>query len=67
MHMATVVITNPDYSPDNSEEVDICSHCDRPLCPHCWNHADMSVDLSGSWICTNPSCGHKFEVYFVEV
>ena len=65
--MATVVTTKPDYSPDNFEIVEICSHCNRPLCPHCLNHANRMDLETGLWFCSNPDCKHEFRIYFVEV
>ena len=65
--MATVVTTNPDYSPDNFEAIEICSHCNRPLCPHCLNHAGTMELETGTWTCSNPDCKHEFRIYFVEV
>lgn len=60
MHMATVVVIEPSYYPHNTEVLEICSHCNRPLCPHCLNHANLIQDGTGLWKCSNEDCNYEF-------
>ncbi|MHA2181675.1 MAG: hypothetical protein ACXAAH_09655 [Promethearchaeota archaeon] len=53
--MATVIAIEPGCSPHFTEIIEICSHCGRPLCPHCLNHRE-----GGSYI--TPSMKSKPEI-----
>jgi len=66
MHMAAVVSIEPGYIPHNSQIIEICSHCNRPLCPHCWNHAHEVDEELGIWECSNPDCKLEFHHYITE-
>lgn len=59
--MATTVSIEPGYSPHSSSILEICPHCDRPLCPHCWNHANLTDQEIGYWECSNPGCKFQFQ------
>jgi hypothetical protein len=60
MHMATVVTIEPGYPAYNTEPVEICSHCHRPLCPYCLNHAQEVSETFGIWKCSNQDCELEF-------
>lgn len=61
--MAATVSIEPGYSPHSSGILEICPHCDRPLCPHCWNHANLIDKEVGYWECSNPGCKLQFQHY----
>lgn len=61
IHMAATVLVEPGYSSHSSNIVEICSHCDRPLCPDCWNHANLIERETGYWECSNPECKLHFQ------
>jgi hypothetical protein len=64
--MATVVTIEPGYSPRNTQILEICSHCNRPLCPHCWNHANILDEKTGLWLCSNHDCNLEFHHFILE-
>ena len=58
--MATIVSIEPVYSPYSGQMIEICPHCERPLCPHCWNHANLTVKTVNFWECSNSICKLHF-------
>lgn len=66
MHMATVVTIEPGYIPHIPQILEICSHCNRPLCPQCWNHANLILEDIGLWQCTNEDCKLEFHHHILE-
>jgi hypothetical protein len=64
--MAVVVAIEPGYSPHNTQIIEICSHCNRPLCPHCWNHAALVAEDLDLWECSNTDCSLEFHHYSLE-
>jgi hypothetical protein len=61
--MAMIVSIEPGYSPHSSPIIEICSHCDRPLCPHCWNHSTVIDEATGYWECSNSDCELHFQYF----
>ncbi len=61
--MATVVAIEPGYSPHFTEIIEICSHCGRPLCPHCLNHTNHDSATIDLWKCSNSTCKLEFHYY----
>jgi hypothetical protein len=64
--MATVVAIEPGYFSHRPQALEICSHCNRPLCPHCLNHSNLIVDETDLWKCSNDDCGFEFNQYIME-
>lgn len=60
--MATVVTIEPGYLPHLTKIIRICPHCERPLCPHCWNHTNLVSKTVDLWECSKHSC--KLEFYY---
>jgi hypothetical protein len=58
--MATVVEIEPGYPSYNTKIIEICSHCNRPLCPYCWNHATEVLETFAVWKCSNKDCELEF-------
>ncbi len=61
--MATVAAIEPRYSSHFTEIIEICSHCGRPLCPHCWNHTNLDSKTVDLWECSNHTCKLEFHYY----
>lgn len=66
MQMTAVIAIEPGYSPHLTQIVEICTHCGRPLCPFCWNHATLIEEHVDLWECTNPTCKVEFHHHISE-
>jgi hypothetical protein len=58
--MGSAAIIEQEFSYQLSKRIEICSHCGRPFCLHCWNHTNLVSETVDLWQCSNPSCRLEF-------